>query len=115
MLYKFQFGLRTNFIEKFSEFFTEPRLSLSHKLDNDFRLEFLAELKSQTTSQIIDLQNDFLGIEKRRWILSNNDNIPIIKSVQALSEDTLKEFISFKNDDRNMPDNNNKLHCSVEI
>jgi hypothetical protein len=76
-------GLRTNFIEKFSEFFTEPRLSVSHKLNNDFRLEFLAELKSQTTSQIIDLQNDFLGIEKRRWILSNNENIPIIKSVQA--------------------------------
>nr|WP_321225117.1 TonB-dependent receptor [uncultured Psychroserpens sp.] len=76
-------GLRTNFIEKFSEFFTEPRLSVSHKLNNDFRLEFLAELKSQTTSQVIDLQNDFLGIEKRRWILSNNDNIPIIKSVQA--------------------------------
>ncbi|WP_241485197.1 TonB-dependent receptor plug domain-containing protein [Psychroserpens damuponensis] len=76
-------GLRTNFIEKFSEFFTEPRLSVSHKLNNDFRLEFLSELKSQTTSQIIDLQNDFLGIEKRRWILSNNDNIPIIKSAQA--------------------------------
>ncbi|MDG5493110.1 TonB-dependent siderophore receptor [Psychroserpens sp. SPM9] len=76
-------GLRTNYIEKFSEFFTEPRLSLSHKLNNDFRLEFLAELKSQTTSQIIDLQNDFLGIEKRRWILSNNEDIPIIKSVQA--------------------------------
>ena len=50
-------GLRTNYIEKFSEFFTEPRLSVSHKLNNDFRLEFLAELKSQTTSQIIDLQN----------------------------------------------------------
>ena len=76
-------GLRTNYIEKFSEFFTEPRLSVSHKLNNDFRLEFLSELKSQTTSQIIDLQNDFLGIEKRRWILSNNENIPIIKSVQA--------------------------------
>ncbi|WP_298897500.1 TonB-dependent receptor [uncultured Psychroserpens sp.] len=76
-------GLRTNYIEKFSEFFTEPRLSLSHKLSNDFRLEFLAELKSQTTSQIIDLQNDFLGIEKRRWILSNNEDIPIIKSVQG--------------------------------
>ncbi|WP_299339395.1 TonB-dependent receptor [uncultured Psychroserpens sp.] len=76
-------GLRTNYIEKFSEFFTEPRLSVSHKLNNDFRLEFLAELKSQTTSQIIDLQNDFLGIEKRRWILSNNEDIPIIKSVQG--------------------------------
>ncbi len=76
-------GLRTNYIEKFKEFFTEPRLSLSHKLNNDFRLELLAEFKSQTTSQVIDLQNDFLGIEKRRWILSNNDNIPIIKSAQA--------------------------------
>lgn len=76
-------GIRTNFIEKFSEFFTEPRLSVSHKLNNDFRLEFLAELKSQTTSQIIDLQNDFLGIEKRRWILSNDMDIPIIKSAQG--------------------------------
>ncbi|WP_299227678.1 TonB-dependent siderophore receptor [uncultured Psychroserpens sp.] len=76
-------GLRTNYIEKFSEFFTEPRLSLSHKLNNNFRLEFLAEFKSQTTSQIIDLQNDFLGIEKRRWILSNNEDIPIIKSIQG--------------------------------
>ncbi|MFK7782494.1 TonB-dependent receptor plug domain-containing protein [Psychroserpens sp.] len=76
-------GIRTNYIEKFSEFFTEPRLSVSHKLSNDFRLEFLAEFKSQTTSQIIDLQNDFLGIEKRRWILSNNEDIPIIKSVQG--------------------------------
>lgn len=76
-------GIRTNYIEKFSEFFTEPRLSVSHKLSNDFRLEFLAELKSQTTSQIIDLQNDFLGIEKRRWILSNDVDIPIIKSTQG--------------------------------
>ena len=76
-------GIRTNYIEKFSEFFTEPRLSVSHKLNNDFRLEFLAELKSQTASQIIDLQNDFLGIEKRRWILSNDMDIPIIKSSQG--------------------------------
>jgi hypothetical protein len=46
-------------------------------------LEFLAEFKSQTVSQIIDLQNDFLGIEKRRWILSDNETIPIIQSKQA--------------------------------
>lgn len=76
-------GIRTNYIEKFSEFFTEPRLSVSHKLSNNFRFEFLAEFKSQTTSQVIDLQNDFLGIEKRRWILSNNEDIPIIKSTQG--------------------------------
>jgi hypothetical protein len=55
----------------------------------------LGEFKSQTTTQIIDLQNDFLGIEKRRWVLSNNNEdilidddgrtiypVPILKSKQ---------------------------------
>lgn len=75
-------GLRTNYIEKFSEFLIEPRLSFSQRFLNDFRLEILGELKSQTTSQIIDLQNDFLGVEKRRWVLSNNEDIPILNSQQ---------------------------------
>jgi hypothetical protein len=45
-------------------------------------LEILAEQKSQTLSQIIDLQQDFLGVEKRRWTLANNSTIPIQKSNQ---------------------------------
>ncbi|NQX85761.1 MAG: TonB-dependent receptor plug domain-containing protein [Flavobacteriaceae bacterium] len=76
-------GLRTNYIDKFYEFFIEPRLSFTQKFRDYFRFEILGELKSQTTSQVIDLQNDFLGIEKRRWVLSNNNNIPIINSTQA--------------------------------
>lgn len=77
------FGIRGNYFEKFDEFLFEPRLSFSQRFLNFFRFEVLGEFKSQTTSQIIDLQNDFLGIEKRRWVLSNNENIPIIKSKQA--------------------------------
>lgn len=75
-------GLRANYIDKFAETLIEPRLSFSQRFLNHFRLEILGELKSQTTSQIIDLQNDFLGVEKRRWVLSNTDDIPIIKSEQ---------------------------------
>ncbi|WP_104736386.1 TonB-dependent receptor plug domain-containing protein [Hanstruepera ponticola] len=75
-------GLRANYIEQFSDFFMEPRLAINQKISKNFRLELLAELKSQTASQIIDLQDDFLGVEKRRWILSNNDDIPIIQSQQ---------------------------------
>ncbi|MCK5401127.1 MAG: TonB-dependent receptor plug domain-containing protein [Flavobacteriaceae bacterium] len=75
-------GVRANYIEKFSKTLIEPRLSFSQRFLEYFRLEILGELKSQTTSQIIDLQNDFLGVEKRRWILSNNEDIPIIKSKQ---------------------------------
>ncbi|WP_417238023.1 TonB-dependent receptor plug domain-containing protein [Bizionia sp.] len=77
-----RFGFRANYIEKFSDFYFEPRVSFNQIIAENFRIEVLAELKSQTTSQIIDLQNDFLGIEKRRWILANNNDIPVIKSQQ---------------------------------
>jgi TonB-dependent Receptor Plug Domain len=80
---KLKFGTRLNYFNKFDMFLVEPRLSFSQRFLNDFRFEVLGEIKSQTTSQIIDLQNDFLGIEKRRWILSNNNDIPVIKSKQA--------------------------------
>ncbi len=76
-------GLRTNYIEKFGNFYFEPRVSFSHRFLNNLRFELLGEIKSQSTSQIIDLQNDFLGVEKRRWILANDDDIPIIESRQA--------------------------------
>ena len=79
---KIIFGNRLNYFKKFKAILFEPRLSFSQRFLNSLRFELLGELKSQTTSQIIDLQNDFLGIEKRRWILSNNGDIPIIKSKQ---------------------------------
>ncbi|HKK12550.1 MAG TPA: TonB-dependent receptor, partial [Flavobacteriaceae bacterium] len=78
-----RFGTRLNYFGKFDEFLIEPRLSFNQRFLNYFRFEVLGEFKSQTTSQIIDLQNDFLGVENRRWILSNNTTIPIIKSKQA--------------------------------
>lgn len=77
-----KFGLRHNYIPKFKTHLIEPRLQLSKAFLKHFRAEILAEIKSQTTSQIIDLQKDFLGIEKRRWVLSNNTTIPILKSKQ---------------------------------
>jgi hypothetical protein len=76
-------GTRFNYIKKFDSFLVEPRLSFNQRFLNYFRFELLGEFKSQTTSQIIDLQNDFLGIENRRWILSNNTTIPILKSKQV--------------------------------
>lgn len=61
----------------------EPRAVINHKLTDKWSLDVAGEFKSQTTSQIIDLQNDFLGVEKRRWVLANNDDIPIIRSKQV--------------------------------
>jgi hypothetical protein len=76
-------GLRLNYIETLNEFIIEPRLQALHKLNNHFSFKIAGEFKSQNAIQIIDLQEDFLGVEKRRWILADNKTIPIIKSKQA--------------------------------
>ncbi|NIK93167.1 TonB-dependent receptor plug domain-containing protein [Mangrovimonas sp. CR14] len=78
----FKPGVRFNYIPKFDKFLVEPRLRFGQHFLNHFRLEVLGELKSQNTSQVIDLQQDFLGIEKRRWILANDTSVPIIRSRQ---------------------------------
>jgi hypothetical protein len=88
-------GVRMNHLDISNAILIEPRLNFSQRFLNNFRLELLGEFKSQTTSQIIDLQNDFLGIEKRRWVLATarteteviNEKslfpVPIVKSKQA--------------------------------
>jgi outer membrane cobalamin receptor len=75
-------GLRANYFTSFNRVRVEPRISFHQQLNQALTLEVLGEMKSQTTTQIIDYQNDFLGVEKRRWVMANNDDIPMISSQQ---------------------------------
>ncbi|MFP2994677.1 TonB-dependent receptor [Spongiivirga sp. MCCC 1A20706] len=75
-------GLRASYIEKFDRLILEPRLRIDQKLGSDISINLLGEFKHQTTTQIVNFQNDFLGVENRRWVLSNEENIPIITSKQ---------------------------------
>lgn len=77
----FKGGLRNNYFEQLGEFIVEPRLQFNYTLSKTLEVEILGERKSQTVSQIVDLQRDFLGIEKRRWALAGDD-VPIQKSSQ---------------------------------
>jgi hypothetical protein len=76
-------GARISYFEKLKELRLEPRFSFNQKISDALRLEILSELKSQSITQIIDLQQDFFGIEKRRWQLANTTNVPLIRSQQA--------------------------------
>ncbi|WP_189702544.1 TonB-dependent receptor [Subsaximicrobium wynnwilliamsii] len=76
-------GVRLNYIDEFNELIIEPRLNIRKALGNHFEIEALGEFKHQNVSQIVNFQNDFLGIEKRRWQQTDNDSIPILKSKQA--------------------------------
>ena len=77
-----RFGLRASYFPKFKKFLIEPRAVLNYKINRKLSLELLAEKKSQQTTQQIDFQSDFLGIEKRRWVLTNDNSVPIIRSNQ---------------------------------
>ena len=83
---RLRIGGRFNYIENldtFSEIIIEPRLNFSYLLAPNFTLEVLGEFKNQVTNQVIDLEQNFLGIEKRRWVLSDESTLPITKSKQA--------------------------------
>ncbi len=64
----------------FNESVIEPRLNINYALTKAFNVTLLGEIKSQAVNQVLDLEQNFLGIEKRRWILSNGQNLPITKS-----------------------------------
>lgn len=76
-------GVRVNYLDKFDLLIIEPRVSIRKTIGKHFEIEALGEFKHQNVSQIVNFQNDFLGIEKRRWQQTDNDSIPIIKSKQA--------------------------------
>ncbi|WP_435182202.1 TonB-dependent receptor [Cellulophaga omnivescoria] len=82
---KAQVGARLNYIENlntFKRWILEPRLNINYSIATYFNASILGEYKSQSTNQIIDLEQNFLGIEKRRWILADEDELPITTSKQ---------------------------------
>jgi hypothetical protein len=76
-------GVRLNYFQKFEKVLFEPRINIRQQLSSEFALKLEGEFKNQTATQIIDFEDDFLGVEKRRWVLVNNESIPIATSKQG--------------------------------
>lgn len=76
-------GLRLNYFQKFEKFLAEPRINIRQKLSNQFALKLEGEFKNQSAIQIVDFEDDFLGVEKRRWFLVTDKEIPITTSKQG--------------------------------
>lgn len=63
-------GIRVNYLGKYEKVLFLPRLAFRYFLDQNFSANITYESKSQSMSQIINFQTDFLGIEKRRWVFT---------------------------------------------
>ena len=90
-----RFGLRGNYLENLGKVYAEPRLQINYMLSSFWQLDVLAEMKSQSISQIVELQADFLGIEKRRWVLADDDVLPIQRSRQVSAGISYKDNNGF--------------------
>lgn len=76
-------GVRANYVPSLNRFIIEPRLNYRRNFGKGWAAKILGEFKSQYVSQVIDLQEDFLGVDKRRWIIADEEDIPIITSQQV--------------------------------
>ena len=77
-----RFGSRANYYHKFNTLVFEPRINFRQQVSQKYSIKIKSEIKHQATSQKFDFQDNFLGIEKRRWVLSDNNKTPILKSKQ---------------------------------
>ncbi len=75
-------NLRNVYYEFLKSFQFEPRFHLTYNPIPEVDIQLRGERKTQNISQVIDLENNFLGIEKRRWFLANNVIAPLQKSKQ---------------------------------
>jgi len=75
-------GSRLTSYSELNETYIEPRLSIFQKITPKLHLTLTGEQKNQGVLQFTDVENPFLGVENKRWILANNVNLPILESQQ---------------------------------
>ncbi len=92
--WRFYAGLRNVFYQRDSKWRLEPRFNLSYLINSDFELALRGEVKTQNLKQIIDLDQNFLGIEKRRWLLSGqgDSNLQQSNQIETLLKFTKNKF-----------------------
>lgn len=75
-------GLRTNHMSVLDKFLIEPRLQVGYNINENLKLKASLEVQHQAVSQIEEFQTLEFGLENQVWALTNNDNIPLLKSNQ---------------------------------
>lgn len=73
---------RASHYPKLNQTLVEPTLLGQYKLSQNQSLSLSYEERHQAIGQRVDLQSDFLGIEKRRWSLADGQTKPLRKGMQ---------------------------------
>lgn len=84
-------GVRLTSYPSFKTNIPEPRLAIFQRLSKRWSLSLSGEQKNQGVLQFTDVENPFLGVENKRWVLANNANLPVIESQQIALGTTFKK------------------------
>ncbi|EDP97167.1 TonB-dependent receptor plug domain-containing protein [Kordia algicida OT-1] len=76
-------GIRGSYATELGNFFFEPRIHISKKLNEQFNLTFSAERQYQFISQIIEFETETFGLENQVWVAANDTTIPVLQSEQV--------------------------------
>ncbi|WP_233131529.1 TonB-dependent receptor domain-containing protein [Tenacibaculum holothuriorum] len=75
-------GLRTNYFSLTKDYFLSPRIYTQYKILPFIWLKSSYELKQQNISQIKEFTTSDFGLENQVWSLSDNKEVPVLKSNQ---------------------------------
>lgn len=78
-------GLRANYFSVLDKFFVEPRLQFETKINSSFKFKASMESLHQAVSQVVEFRLKAFGLENQIWVISDNKDIPVLKSVQLTS------------------------------
>ena len=78
-------GIRGNYFSVLDKLYIEPRLNFEARLNTNFKFKMSAEKLHQSISQVVEFNTQEFGLENQIWILSDGDQIPLLKSTQLTS------------------------------
>ncbi|GAA4305991.1 TonB-dependent receptor plug domain-containing protein [Aestuariibaculum suncheonense] len=81
----FNFGLRANYFSVVDRLFFEPRFQLETRLLPHLKFKSSVENLHQSVSQVIEFNTQEFGLENQIWVLSDGEDIPVLKSFQITS------------------------------
>jgi hypothetical protein len=75
-------GIRGSYATEIGEFFVEPNLHVTKKINDQLNVVFAAERKYQFVSQITEFETQSFGLENQVWVAPDNE-IPVLRSAQV--------------------------------
>lgn len=75
-------GIRNSYFSNNCKIYLEPRIYIDFELNSLLKIKASGEIKNQAISQLVSFEFNYLGLDDAIWVLTNNDDIPVLNNKQ---------------------------------